>query len=84
VGVRLSGDRGLIIVRHDHECCRQRDDRHQRDAEHREDGLVLAAKDDCGVLPGNDLSHDCLLCGEPQCHLEGIVREAGFLATTER
>ena len=34
--------------------------------EQRTNGLEVAAKDDCGVLLGNDLSHDCLLCGELQ------------------
>ena len=33
-----------------------------RDGEHRADRLVVGTENDCGVLRGDCLSHDCLLC----------------------
>jgi hypothetical protein len=36
------------------------------------------------VLAGDDLSHDCLLCGEPHCHRVAMVQGSGFREATER
>src|SRR5262245_59731560 len=83
--LRRNRDRGVeVVVPDDHECRGHRDHRNERGGEQCANGFMVAANSRRRMLLGDDLSHDCLLCGEPACHLEAMVQRTACCTATER